>query len=172
MRLTRSRPQAIILSVTRQELLEELSTARAELTQALNGLSREQMLIAGVVGMWSVKDLLAHLVAWESEVVTALNQAQNRRVPSILRIDDIDEWNEKQYRISVKRPFEAVWSDFEGVHRMLYRMLQDVDEPFLTDNRRFPWMEGEALTYLVEENVTWHEQEHADEIRAWRTGLT
>lgn len=153
-------------------MLEELAAARAELIESLNGLAPEKMLIAGVVGMWSAKDLLAHLVAWESEVVTALNQAQNRRTPSILKIDDIDEWNEKQYRTNASRPFEAIWSDFEGVHRMLYQMLDDIDERTLTDNRRFPWMEGEPLSYLVEENVTLHEREHAAEIRAWRSRLT
>jgi hypothetical protein len=29
-------------------------------------------------------------------------------------------------------------------------------------------MEGEPLAYLIEENATLHEREHADEIRAWR----
>jgi hypothetical protein len=31
-------------------------------------------------------------------------------------------------------------------------------------------MEGEPLVTLIHETATWHEQEHAEEIRAWRAG--
>lgn len=152
----------------KQDILDELSAARADLMDALHGLSPEEMLIAGVVGVWSVKDTLAHLVAWESEVVTALNQVQNRRIPSLLRIDDIDEWNAEQYHVNVRRPLEAVLADLGGVHRMLHTMIADFDERALTDNRQYAWMEGEPLAFLIEENVLLHEREHADEIRRWR----
>lgn len=152
----------------KQDVLDALSTARGDLLDALNGLTPDQMIMAGAVGIWSVKDVLAHLVAWESEVVTALNQVQNRRVPSILRIDDIDEWNEEQYHTSVRQPLEAIQADLEGVHKMVRRMITDFDERALVDNRRYSWMEGEPLWFLIEENVTLHEQEHASDIRTWR----
>ena len=115
-----------------------------------------------------IKDILAHLVAWESEVVTALNQVQNKKQPSILQIDDIDEWNEEQYHTNARRLLDAIMEDFEGVHRMLLSMVQDFNERDLTDNRRYPFMEGEPLTYLIEENATLHERDHAADIRAWR----
>lgn len=162
--------QAIILTVRKQELLNELAAARLELVEAIAGLTPDDMMITGVVGLWSVKDILAHLAAWESEVVTALNQVQNKRMPSILRIDDIDEWNDEQYHINIRRPLEVIQADFEGVHRMLVRMIQDFDDRSLLDNRRYPWMEGEPLWYLIEENVTLHEREHAASIRDWREG--
>lgn len=170
--LTRFPAQAIILSVRKQEMLTELAAARAQLVDALSGLSPEHMLITGVVGLWSAKDMLGHLVAWESEVVTALNQIQNKRLPSILKIEDIDEWNAEQQRVNVRRPLDAILADFESVHRMLHQMVSDLDEQTLTDHRRFRWMEGEPLWYLIEENVTLHEREHAEEILAWRQQLT
>ena len=168
MRLTGFRGQAIILTVRKQELLDELSSARREMLDALAGLTPEDMMITGVVGLWSVKDILAHLAAWESEVVTGLNQVQNKRIPSILRIEDIDEWNDEQYHVNLRRPLDVIRTDFEGVHKMLERMIQDFDERSLLDNRKYAWMEGEPLWYLVEENVTLHEREHAASIRAWR----
>jgi hypothetical protein len=166
--LTRLAAQAIIHSVHKSELLDTLSATRTDFLDALNGLPPEQMLQAGVTGTWSVKDILAHLVAWEAEVVTALNQAQNRRTPSIITIEDIDEWNEEQYHTNRARSLEAILSDFAGVHKMLCRMVEDFDERALTDGRRYPWMEGEPLWLLIEETVILHEQEHTSEIRAWR----
>jgi uncharacterized damage-inducible protein DinB len=152
----------------KSEILDELTAARADLLTALDGLTSDQMMRPGVVGFWSVKDILTHLVAWESEVVTALNQIQNKKRPSILQIDDIDEWNEEQYHTNARRLLDAVMEDFEGVHRMLLSMVQDYSERDLSDNRRYPWMEGEPLTYLIEENATFHERDHAADIRVWR----
>jgi hypothetical protein len=156
----------------KSELLDTLSAARADLMDALNGLSPDQMIQPGVTGIWSVKDILAHLVAWEAEVVTALNQAQNRHTPSIIAIEDIDEWNEEQYHTNIARPFQAILSDFAGVHKMLCHMVEDYDERALTDSRRYPWMEGEPLSFLIEDNVILHEQEHAAEIRTWRESIS
>jgi hypothetical protein len=152
----------------KSEVLEELRAARADLLDAMQDLTTDQMMRNGVVGFWSVKDLLSHLVAWESEVVTALNQAQNKKMPSMLRIEDIDEWNEEQYHANARRLLAPTLTDFEGVHRMLLKMVEEYNERDLTDNRRFPWMEGEPLAYLIEENAILHERDHAADIRAWR----
>ncbi|MGF1504594.1 MAG: DinB family protein [Anaerolineae bacterium] len=62
----------------KQELLDELKAARADFMQAVEGLSAEEMLRPSAVGIWSIKDVMAHLVAWESELITALKVAQNR----------------------------------------------------------------------------------------------
>jgi len=170
--LTGFRARAIIRAVRKDELLAELDAARAALNQALAGLSPEDMLAAGAVGIWSVKDTLAHLVAWESEVVTALNHVQNKRKPAILKIEDFDEWNDEQYRANVRRPLAAILDDYEGVHRMLRKMIADYDLASLTDGRRFAWMESEPLWTLVEENVVLHEREHAEDILLWHNNQT
>ena len=156
----------------KQEVIGELKASRADFMDALVGLDEMQMLETGVVGIWSVKDIMAHLTAWESEVVTALNRAQGHGVPRIMQIDDIDEWNEKQYHASAARTLSAVLADFETVHGMLLRMVADYDEKDLLDGRRYSWMEGEPLTFLLEENATLHEREHADDIRAWREKMS
>ena len=167
--LTLSGRQAIISCMRdKQEVIDELKATRADFMDALDGLDETQMLEMGVAGIWSAKDIVAHLTAWESEVVTALNQAQGKRVPRIMQIDDIDEWNEKQYHASAARTLSAVLADFEAVHDMLLTMVADYNEKDLLDGRRYSWMEGEPLTFLLEENATLHEREHADDIRAWR----
>jgi len=152
------------------EVLADLREARAQLNAAIDGLSTDQMHQPGVVGLWSVKDTLAHLVSWEAELVTALSRLEQhiRKPPRIIEIEDIDEWNEEQYHINVRRTLDDVLQDFEGVHRHLIRAIEDLSDQELDDNRQFEWMEGEPLSYLIAENAIWHEEEHADDIRAWR----
>jgi len=153
---------------TREDVLRELREARAALLSAIDGLSPDQMRRPEVVGVWSVKDVLAHITAWESELIAALNDLKTQRAPRIVEIEDIDEWNEEQYHATARRPLEDVLADFEAVHRALLAVVEGLDNRQLGDNRVYPWMEGEPLAYLIAENATLHEQEHADDIRAWR----
>jgi len=152
------------------DVIAELRAARAALEQSIEGLTDDQMLQIGAAGFWSVKDVLAHLVSWEAELVTVLSQLEQyqRRAPRMVEIEDIDDWNEEQYRINVSRPLAVIRDDFHGVHKHLIRAIEDLDDRTLDDNRRWSWMEGEPLSYLILENATWHEEEHAEDIRAWR----
>lgn len=154
----------------KSDVIEDLRAARSKLEHALNGLSEDQMLQVGAVGIWSVKDVLGHLVAWEAELITVLSQLEQhkRHTPRIVEIEDIDEWNEEQYRINAARPLELIVEDFRGVHKRLINTLESLDDRVLDSNRMWPWMEGEPLSYLIAENAIWHEEEHADEIEVWR----
>ena len=153
---------------TKQDVVDEIISARADLLDAIDGLPPDARRKPFAVGKWSVKDVLAHITAWESELVTALNQAQNNRTPHIAQIDDIDQWNEEQYHHNARRSLEAILVDLEGVHHMLLKMVREYNEQALTDNRQYRWMEGEPLSYLIAENSSLHEREHADDIRRWR----
>lgn len=152
------------------ELIADLQAAHTRLLSAIDGLTDDQLMRPGVVGIWSVKDTLGHLVAWEAELVTALSRLDQyrRRPPQIVEIEDIDEWNQEQYHINARRTLQAVLDDFHGVHKHLIQTVEEMDERALEDNRRFPWMEGEPLSYLVLENAVWHEEEHAENIEQWR----
>ncbi len=103
------------------ELLADLRAARERLLSTLEGLSEEDMLRVGAVGIWSVKDVLAHLVSWEAELVTALAHLSQSggQPPHIVEIEDIDEWNAEQYRTNAPRPLTAVLEDFHAVHKHL-----------------------------------------------------
>lgn len=155
----------------KKDLLDQLLGARQKLLTALEGLPQDSLLRPGAMGMWSVKDILAHLTAWESELVTALSKLDPKQTPAILKIDDIDEWNADQYHTAAPRPLSDVLEDFHGVHKHLLRAVEALDDKTLGDPRRFRWMEGEPLSYLVLENAILHEQEHAEDILAWREGL-
>ncbi|NLE50604.1 MAG: ClbS/DfsB family four-helix bundle protein [Chloroflexi bacterium] len=154
----------------KNELIADIQAARERLLKAIDGLTDDQMMRPGVVGIWSVKDTLGHIVAWEAELVTTLSRLDQyrRRPPDIVEIEDIDEWNAEQYHTNARRTLQAVLDDFHGVHKHLLQVLDELDERTLDDNRRFPWMEGEPLSYLVLENSAWHEEEHAENIEEWR----
>lgn len=155
----------------KNELIEEVRASRAAFLQAIEGLPPDALMRPGVAGIWSVKDIMAHLVAWEAELVTALSRRLSPRhkdAPAMVNIEDIDEWNAEQYHLNARKPLEIIEPDFHGVHKHLILALEKLDDRVLDDPLRFEWMEGEPLAYLVLETAVWHEQEHAENILEWR----
>jgi hypothetical protein len=153
----------------KKAILQQIKQSRETLLTALDGLPQDAYLRPGVSGMWSVKDVIAHLTIWYSELITALAQTDRpNRVPNIINIEDIDDFNDEQYRANVRRPLDVILEDFEGVYKYLIKAVEDIDEKVLTNPRQFKWMEGEPLSYLIAENGFWHETEHAEAIRQWR----
>lgn len=158
---------------SKKETVAAYRRARQTFLEAIDGLTDEDYLRPGAAGYWSVKDIMAHLTAWESELITALAAIKNKQknTPRLVLIDDIDEWNEEQYHISVSRPLEIIKEDFLSLPKHLIAAIETLDDKTLTDNRIFHWMEGEPLTYLIYENAIWHEEEHAEDIVDWRRSV-
>jgi hypothetical protein len=55
----------MVKQTSKDQLLKGIHTERVRLESNLSTLSAEEMSQPGVTGTWSVKDILAHLVAWE-----------------------------------------------------------------------------------------------------------
>lgn len=58
----------------RSSLLSLMQTEHTQLEALLNTLSEEQLLRPGVTGSWSVKDVLAHLMWWEQDMISEILQ--------------------------------------------------------------------------------------------------
>jgi uncharacterized damage-inducible protein DinB len=160
--------------MTKQELLDAMESSRRELLAAIAGLSDGQLLTPGVVGEWSVRDVLQHISLWEAEAVKLLMHVQQRRKPTGDRWSgklDLDSLNARWHAETKDRPLAAVRADFEAVRQQTIRRLNDFNDTELADRKLAPWMKGRALWQYVYEDTAEHEQEHTDQIRAWREGL-
>lgn len=85
--------------VGRDEILRRLETERNWLLDTVSGLTPSQLAQPWVVGAWSVKDVLAHLVYWNVFVVQEIEAAVNGAVfkhPSGTT-DEINAWAVDRY---------------------------------------------------------------------------
>jgi uncharacterized damage-inducible protein DinB len=158
-------------SMNKQELLSAMESARAEILEAMAGLSDEAMLEPNVVGAWSVRDVLQHISLWEAELVKLLVQTKQRRRPAGERWSgklDMDALNARWHAETQDRPLDRVRTDFAAVRQQTQRRLNELAEADLTETRAFPWLKGRALWQYVLEDTIEHDREHADQIRAWR----
>jgi hypothetical protein len=155
--------------VTRQDLINRIEQDWARLQKSLDGLNEEQLHMAGVVGDWSVKDVLAHITAWQTRLITALFKAERGFVPETTEGGKtVDQMNEKWYREMKERPFEQIWDDLDSSYRQLLNRLETWSDKDLFDARRFKWMKGDPFAEYIAGDSYEHYSEHAAQIEAWR----
>jgi hypothetical protein len=145
-------------------LIRETST-RLELLLAQ--LSVEQMNQPGAVGVWSVKDVLAHIAYWEQFTVGILEAIARGEAPTLSADDETERRNASVIAQYYQRSLAAVISDWQQAREDLLEQLEYLSDQDLNDADRFPWSDGRTLLERIAGNSYDHEQEHIDQIRAW-----
>ena len=158
--------------MNKQELEARFRDERAKLEAVLSQLSPQQMQMAGVVGDWSVKDLLAHLSVWAARTITLMFQAERGQTPSLGVPDDhSNDWanvNAKSYEEQKDRTLEQVLTDFRGTYiQLLKRVNVWKDESRFFDKRAFPSLRGSSVFDYAYENGPQHDMEHRQHIETW-----
>jgi hypothetical protein len=156
--------------MNQDEILDALEDGRENLLEAIDGLSDEALLEPGVVGEWSVKDLLYHVSMWEAELVKLLWEAAQGLPPSFFSFagQTFDEINAAWAVEGQARTIEQVWDDFHSVRKQTIRRLSAFTDKDLSDPERYPWSKGQPLWGWIKENSFGHEGEHAAQIKEWR----
>ena len=155
--------------MNRDQIFEELDKAREELLVVLETLPDEAYFQPGVMGDWCIADILAHLVAWESEMVTALLKIDQGKTPTrlIAAFEDVDGYNARRYQENKGRVLDRIFEDLHGVRVQLEEWLAEFSDRDLTDPERYSWSKGLPLWHIIAENSFRHETEHLPDIKAF-----
>jgi hypothetical protein len=156
--------------MTKNEILTRLAESRERFLGVISNLSEEEMTRPGVVGEWSVKDILVHLTRWEAELVKLLWQAAQGVRPTTAHFSNIevDETNQRWFEESRSRSLALALQDFHGVRKQTIRRVKDLPEKSLSDPGFFPWLNGHPLWEWIAGDSFEHESEHAEDVLRWR----
>lgn len=149
-------------------LLATLARERALLLEAVQRGPDEALTRKGVVGAWSIKNVLAHLAGQERLVAQVLPQRLTTGVaPQIVALinADADAWNAKHIEVSESLTFSEQVQQLEQARQALVQVIHDIGEQAL--NRRHPWpeWEGTVAEYILQV-VGEHEHEHRTSLLA------
>ncbi len=154
----------------RAALIARIRAERRALLDTLDRVPSEMWLTPGVVGEWSVRDVVAHLAIWCARAVTWLFQAE-RGVPLQIPRAAQPDWadvNAEDLAMQRGRPLDRILADFHGAHEQLLKRLERwTDDVALFDPHRFPALGGESLADLVLACSADHDAEHGAQIRQW-----
>jgi hypothetical protein len=160
--------------MNKSRLLELIRSERQRLETTLAALSENQMVVPGVVGDWSVKDILAHITVWEQHMIHWLKETLRGEVPETVPYGlagaDVDERNERIYLEHRDRALAEVLADFGRSCSQVLKAVEGVSEEDLIEPHRFERPAGEPLWVVVAANTFEHYEEHNESISAWLEG--
>jgi uncharacterized protein (TIGR03083 family) len=159
--------------MTRAELVRELAAAREEFVAALAGLDEAQLADPGVADGWSAKDLMAHVTAWEAELLKGLAQGRAGKRPAYFSLTDADiDARNAQWRKEFKgKALAKVLEDYQTVRGQTLRQVERLTDEDLNDPKKFSWTKGESLAQSIQSDTFGHDREHIAEIQKWRDSL-
>lgn len=148
--------------MTNEQMIGRIDRAWADFGASHAGLSDRQLLMPGVTGAWSVRDLIAHVTWWEEEALTHLPVVGEGRKPPRYSVTygGIDAFNALMTERSRGLSLEAVLERHHDVHERLRDFVRSVPAQLLTGETRF--------RRRLRLDTYGHYPLHAKGIRTWR----
>jgi hypothetical protein len=151
-------------------LLDKIRTREAEFESVLALLSEAEMITTGVNGEWSIKDVLAHMTAWQKRTIIRLQAAAEGREPTMTPISNEEEMNalnEQFYQENKARLLSDVLADWRATHLRMLEAVQVLSDEDLNDPHKFAWNDGNALWQYVAGDTYEHIDEHSGSVEQW-----
>jgi hypothetical protein len=148
--------------VDRQQLLQRLDKAWGVFKESYAGLSASQLLEPGVVGAWSVRDILAHVTTWEEEALKHLPLILKGGQPPrySVRYGGINAFNAQMTEQKSSLSLPEVLRQLDETHRRLIDFIQRApDDQFIRETR---------FRHRLRLDTYSHYPKHAEAIRKWR----
>jgi uncharacterized protein (TIGR03083 family) len=145
---------------SKSQLLEAIRKERDALEAFLEGLATEEMLQPGIVGQWSVKDVLAHLVEWEQMFLGWYRTGLQGQLPDLpakgFNWRQLPALNEQIYQRHRDQSLTDVLKQFTASHQELVRTLQAMSEQELCTPDQFAWTKPHPLMTYILPNTSSH----------------
>lgn len=149
------------LNQHQHKLIARLDHARQQTLSILKNASPDQIIYPDMG--WRVKDILAHLAAWEGEALTSLLAYQNCSEYKLTGYASDHEYNAEIFRQNYDRPFEPIYEHWMAARDNLKTAIRQLPANQFKGKFLFPWGARASIVMLVRDMAI-HEKEHAAEI--------
>jgi uncharacterized damage-inducible protein DinB len=140
----------------KERVLNQLENEWQAFFQSFAELPDDVLIEPDVVGIWSIRDVLAHMSTWEEEALKALPRIlEGKRLP---RYGSIDAFNAREQERRRSLSLAQVKGELDTTHRRLIAFLESLSESAFT----------ERFVHRLRLDTLKHYREHAGQIAAWR----
>jgi hypothetical protein len=160
---------------SKAQILSKLTEIFTHWQVLLPTLSDGQIHAPLIPSTWTVKDVVAHMWAWQQGSVARAEAALLQQDPhspgwweanSPDPEEDVDRTNAWIYQANRDKPWSNVYSDWQGQFARYIELLKKIPENDLLERGRFAWMRGYALADSCLGSYE-HHQEHFDTLQSW-----
>jgi hypothetical protein len=123
-------------------------------------MTPQELVFPGTMGLWSVKDILQHLVDWEQRFIRWY--AASCMGESVYTPEEGYNWRQmgslnEKYRLMHKdRPLDDVLDDFSVSYRQIFSLMQQIPEDEMLAQGVYPWTGKLPLIAWISGNTCEH----------------
>jgi hypothetical protein len=129
-----------------QALADELVEARGAFQQALADMDPALLLSPGLVGVWSARELVAHMGYWAGHAAEAIHLAEQGRLDEFeADVPSVDERNEVVARVAAETDMATVQNREELAFDAFRKRILTVDPEWLTERDA----DGDTLEEII-----------------------
>jgi hypothetical protein len=159
----------------KEHILAALREQFNQWEKLLASLSEEQITTPQFDFDWSIKDMMAHLWAWQQISIARMEAAGQDREPEFPKwiVNIGEDWEENSDRVNAltyETNHEKPWSEIHRIWRegfLRFLELGDkISEKDLLDSGRYPWLRGYSLAFILVASYD-HHQEHLEKLLEW-----
>jgi len=157
-------------------LLNTIQTEYSQFESLIAPLSEIQLCASPSQGEWSIKDIMAHIAAWEQICTRWLDEVVRGETPQPAERVDMHS-NERIYQQHRDNSLAEIEQFFHDAHQQLLKqvdiLFQTLSEEEINASHRFAWTEawpGASIIAVIADNSYEHYQDHAQQVRKLLAG--
>jgi hypothetical protein len=155
----------------KQGLVSAIMLEHQHLDANLALLTREELLLPGVVGCWSTKDLMVHLTAWEQLLIYWYDAGLHGKTPDPyppgMSHNAINALNALFYERNRERSLIAALEEYQDSYAQGLKLVRDLTEEELFSPGIYPWTGRHSLADYVAANTCQHYYWAKMQLRRW-----
>ena len=162
---------------TKSEFLTTMQAERLQWETLLAEVAEAQMLEPGISGSWSVKDIVAHVTAYEQGLVEWLNAARHGEAVTFSANPDhpdLDYRNALIFTQNHKRSLPEVLAESTCVFQELFQQIEALSAEELFDAQHTAWFvvkprwgHSRPVWMCIADDSYRHYRQHIPDIRVW-----
>lgn len=161
---------------TKAELLDQARARYDALNKELADLSDDDLVVPGIIGDWSIKDVLAHLLAWQQMALSWYRTGKAGGTPVTpsekYTWREIPALNQDIYETHRDRPLSTIQSEFAASHQETLDLIETMTEDELFAKKVYAWTKsttlGSYLTSATGSHYDWARKEIRKGLKAKR----
>ena len=127
--------------MNKQQTIQFLKNNHQKLEKVINGLKENQMVKDSILTKWTVKDILAHISAWNLELIKATDELLNDQEPWFINEKELTEtkFNECETKKRKYWSLNQVLEEWQGSFEELIRKIESLSNNEWIYQTDFKW---------------------------------
>lgn len=151
-----------------------LKYGQATVLQAIEDFPEGEWETAGACGVWSVKDIIAHLASYEEVLVDILSAFIGKHATPYLDkyTEPGGQFNDSEVERRKRRTVREVLDEFNDAHAQVMSLAAQINPEVFRQTGTLPWY---GMAYALDDVIVYmyygHKREHSAQIAAFRDRL-